>query len=153
MKTMEAVTSERRTAPNLTKALDLLARGILISLLFAILAAIFLAVCRISWDLRFLFRGVLVQGIKQVVISVVAVLALVEVYRTAYLYFAEGRVKVSYVVDTVLVVLMTDILSIWYAQTDYWRMSAAVVLLLTLGLIRLLAIRYSPTREAEREIL
>ena len=72
-----------------------------------------------------------------------------EVYRTAFLYFSKGRVKVTYVVDTVLVVLMTDILSIWYAQTDYRRIFTAGALLLALGLIRFLAIRYSPAGEEE----
>ncbi len=77
----------------------------------------------------------------------VAILALIEVYRTAYLYFANGRVKVTYVVDTVLVVLMTDVLGLWYAPGDYWRMGSAIALLLAVGLIRLLAIRYSPAKE------
>lgn len=143
---MEVVRVELQTIPGPTKILDLLARAVLISLLFTILAGMFLAVVHTFWDLRFLLLGELSQGIKRVVISSLAILALVEVYRAAYVYFTEGRVKVTYIVDTALVVLITEILSVWYAESDYWRMSAAVVLLLTLALIRLVAVRYSPSR-------
>ena len=147
MKTMKPVALEVRLKEIPTRILDFLACGVLVSLLVAILSATLLAIYRVFWGLPVLLHGDVVQSIKQVVIGVVAILALVEVYRTAYLYFTKGRVKVTYVVDTVLVVLMTDILSVWYARSDYWRVSAAVALLLALGLMRLLAIRYSPVGE------
>ncbi len=55
------------------KVLDFLTRVALISLLVAILLATLLAVARIFWDLPSLFRGDVVQNIKRVAISVVAI--------------------------------------------------------------------------------
>lgn len=146
MRTMEAGVEEVQAKTRLLKILDQLSRLVLVSLLFTVLVAIGLSVARTFWNLRVLLYGDLSQGIKRVVIGVLAVLALVEVYRTAYVYFSEGRVKVTYIVDAVLVVLMTEILSVWYSETDYRRISMAVALVLLFGLIRVLAIRYSPTR-------
>ncbi len=144
---MEAGVAARTTLPNPTRILDLLARVVLVSLLFTILAGMLLAILRTFWDLRFLLSAEnFSEAFKQIVIRALAILALVEVYRTAYVYFTERRVKVTYIVDTVLIVLMTEILSVWFAETDYRRISAAVVLLLSLGFIRVLAIRYSPAR-------
>lgn len=146
MKTLEVVAAEHQKIPSPTKILDLLARVVLVSLLFTIQAGMFLVVLRTFLDLRLLIREDVSQVLKQVVIRTLAILALIEVYRTGYVYFTEGRVKVTYIVDTALIVLMTEILSVWFAETDYRRLAAAVAMLLSLGLIRVLAIRYSPAR-------
>lgn len=143
---MGSQTVEAPRTPSPTKILDHLARAVLLSLLFTILTGMLLAVVHTFWDLRFLMVGDLSSGIKRVVINALAILALVEVYRTGYVYFTEGYVKVTYIVDTAIVVLMTEILAVWYSETDYLRMSAAVVLLLSLALVRVVAVRFSPRR-------
>ncbi len=143
---METETTERPRIQGATKILDLSARLVLVCLQFTILVGMLLAILHTFWDLRLLLTEDLSLGIKRVVIRALAILALVEVYRTGYVYLKEGRVKVTYIVDAALVVLITEILSLWFAATDYLRMSAAVLLLLALALVRVLAIRYSPAR-------
>lgn len=74
------------------------------------------------------------------------VLALVEIFRTAMAYFTEGRVKVTYIIDTVLVAVLTEVLAFWYKKVEIPRMIMVIALVLTLMLVRILAIHFSPNR-------
>jgi len=89
--------------------------------------------------------------LKEVMISALTVLAFVEVFRTAMAYFIEGRVKVTYLVDTVLVALLTEILSFWHREMEPQRILLVIALLLALFFVRILAIRYSPNRRSLSE--
>jgi len=54
------------------------------------------------------------------------VLAVVEVLRTALAYFTEGRVKVTYIIDTVIVTVLTEVMAFWYRDMD-WQGVAMVI--------------------------
>jgi hypothetical protein len=44
--------------------------------------------------------------------------AIVEVLRTALAYFSEGRVKVTYIIDTVIVTILTEEMAFWYKEME-----------------------------------
>lgn len=90
-------------------------------------------------------------ALQELLISALTVLALVEVFRTTMAYFIEGRVKVTYLVDTVLVALLTEILAFWHREMPAERILLVIALLLALFVVRILAIRYSPNRRALSE--
>jgi uncharacterized membrane protein (DUF373 family) len=71
-------------------------------------------------------------------------LAVVEVLKTTLAYFSEGRVRVTFIVDTVLVVMLTEVISQWFTGGDWQKLSILAVILMTLGVIRVLAVRFSP---------
>ncbi len=87
-------------------------------------------------------------GNRAVLIDVLGVLAMMEVFRTAMTYLVEGRVKVTYIIDTVLVALLTELLAFWYHEVDLARVAMLLALVVVLMGLRILAIRFSPNRRA-----
>ncbi|OHB33518.1 MAG: hypothetical protein A2X84_00315 [Desulfuromonadaceae bacterium GWC2_58_13] len=100
------------------------------------------------WDclLEVVHGGKLHEGFRWLLVDVLTVLALVEVFRTAMVYFTEGRVKVTYIIDTVLVAVLTEVLAFWYRDIEPSRMAMVVVLVVSLMFVRIMAIRFSPRR-------
>jgi uncharacterized membrane protein (DUF373 family) len=125
------------------------ARAILSLLIVAILLAILAGVIYTFYDLRLILSEEFHGAFKKILVDVLTVLAMVEVLRTALAYFSEGRVKVTYIIDTVMVIVLTEVMAFWYRDMD-WRMIAMVIALaLSLAGIRIIAIRFSPRKYRE----
>ena len=75
--------------------------------------------------------------------------AVVEVLRTALAYFTEGRVKVTYIIDTVMVTVLTEVMAFWYKEMEWEELGMVIALVLSLALIRIFAVRFSPRRFRE----
>ena len=120
------------------------------SVLSLFIATIFLAVLAgTAWtlyDLRLIFNLGLHDAFKAILIDMLTVLALVEILRTALAYLTEGRVKVTYIIDTVIVVVLTEAMSFWYRELDWNRLGMVITLVLSLACIRIVAVRFSPRR-------
>ena len=131
--------------------LETLCRTLLSLLLMIILAGMAYGVARSAFDL-FAASGHMLSGtglheaLKQLVVNVLMVLAVVELFRTVKAYFSEGRVKVTYIIDTVLVVVITEIMGFWYREVEIERVGLAIALVVALMGVRIMAIRFSPKR-------
>ena len=95
------------------------ARIILSLLIVVILITIAWAVLNTLLELRAMFSNDIHNALKQVMINSLTILALLEVFRTALAYFSEGRVKVTYIIDTVLVVILTEVMVFWFKDIEY----------------------------------
>lgn len=88
-----------------------------------------------------------VQNIsRMVIVNTLMVLALLEVFRTTLAYFSEGRVKVTYLIDTVLVVVLSEVMVFWFKDIEYKKIMMVIALVFTLIIARILAIRFSPSK-------
>jgi len=129
---------------------------VLLSLMLCVLLAgmafgILQAAADLATYARGLFHGdILHSALKEVMIDVLMVLAVLELFRTVKSYFTEGRVKVTYIIDTVLVVVLTEIMGFWYREVEPARIGMALALVVILMFVRIMAIRFSPKR---REML
>ena len=121
-------------------------RAILCVLIVALLVAIASLVVATGLDVRLVWTAGIHEGVKHVLVAALATLALVEVFRTAMAYIAEGRVKVTYIIDAVLVTVLTEVLGFWFKDFDGVRMTNLIVLVLALTLARVMAIHFSPNR-------
>ncbi|GBE07869.1 phosphate-starvation-inducible E [bacterium BMS3Abin11] len=83
---------------------------------------------------------------KIVILNVLMILAIIEVYKTTLSYFAEGRVKVTYIIDTALVVILTEVMAFWFMETEYSRLTMVIALVFTLIVARIMTIRFSSTK-------
>ena len=72
-----------------------------------------------------------------------------EVLRTALAYFTEGRVKVTYIIDTVIVTVLTEVMAFWYKEMEWQEVAMFILLVLSLACIRIIAVRFSPQRYRE----
>ena len=115
-------------------------------LIVTILTALAGGVLMTFLELHLLFSSPLEIALRQVIVNTLILLAIVEVFKTTLTYFSEGRVKVTFIVDTILVVMLTEVISMWFkdASLEKWIILGGV--LLALGLIRIVAVRWSPTK-------
>lgn len=133
----------------LTRFFEISARALLSLLIFAILLAILAAIIGTFHDLR-LVMGLDMHGaFRTILVDVLTVLAIVEVLRTALAYFTEGRVKVTYIIDTVLVTVLTEVMAFWYRDMNWEKITMVIALVLSLAAVRIITVRFSPRRLRE----
>lgn len=128
----------------LTRFFEISVRALLSLLIVAILLAILAGVIYTFYDLRLIFRMDFLGACKSIMVDMLTVLALVEVLRTALAYFSEGRVKVTYIIDTVIVTVLTEVMAFWYKDTEWQKIAMVIALVLSLAIVRIIAVRYSP---------
>lgn len=95
-------------------------------------------------DLRLLLSSNLEVALRHIIVDALTLLAVVEVLKTALTYCSDGRVRVTFIVDTVLVVMLTEVISRWFSGGEWKQFAMLGGILITLGLIRIAAVRYSP---------
>jgi len=120
-------------------------RLVLSLLILTILTALAGGVVMTFVDIGLLFHRPMEEALRQVLIDTLILLAVVEVFKTTLTYFSEGRVKVTFIVDTILVVMLTEVISEWFKGEGLLHMAALGVILLVLGAMRIVAVRCSPT--------
>jgi len=133
----------------LTRFFEISARALLSLLIIAILLAILAGVLYVFYDLRLIFRMDFLGAIKSLLVDMLIVLSLVEVLRTALAYFSEGRVKVTYIIDTVIVTVLTEVMAFWYKETEWKKIAMVIALVLSLAFVRIIAVRFSPQKLRE----
>ena len=133
----------------LTRFFEISARALLSLLIVAILLAIMAGVIYTFYDLRIIFRMDFMLAFKTLLVDMLTVLALVEVLRTALAYFSEGRVKVTYIIDTVIVTVLTEVMAFWYKDMEWEKLAMVIALVLSLAFVRIIAVRFSPRKLRE----
>ena len=121
-----------------------LVRIILSLLIVTILIAMVWAIVKTLTGLQGIFSKDIHEALKVVMLNSLTILALLEVFRTALAYFSEGRVKVTYIIDTVLVVILTEVMVFWFKEIEYSKILMAIALVLSLVAARIFVIRFSP---------
>ena len=132
------------TACDCTRAWEAGTRFILSLLTLTILLGLAGGVVKTFLDLRLLLSTDLEIALRHIIVDALTLLAVVEVLRTTLTYCADGRVRVTFIVDTVLVVMLTEIISRWFTGGDWHQFAILGGIVMTLGLLRVVAIRYSP---------
>ncbi len=133
----------------ITRFFESLARLLLSLLIVAIFVAILAGVAYTFLDLRLVFSVEFHEFFKTILVDALTVLAMVEVLRTALAYFTEGRVKVTYIIDTVIVTVLTEVMAFWYREMEWEQIAMVIALVLSLAGVRIVAVRYSPRRVRE----
>ena len=95
-------------------------------------------------DLRLLLSADVEVALRQVLVDTLTLLAVVEVLKTTLAYCSDGRVRVTFIIDTVLVVMLTEVISRWFTGGEWHQFVILGGILITLGLMRIVAVRYSP---------
>lgn len=136
----------RLLALNMT---DIWMQGIKVVLSFlivTILTALAGGVLMTFLELHLLFSSPLEIALRQVIVNTLILLAIVEVFKTTLTYFSEGRVKVTFIVDTILVVMLTEVISMWFKDASLEKWSILGGILLALAIVRVVAVQWSPTK-------
>jgi uncharacterized membrane protein (DUF373 family) len=132
-----------------TRFFETSARVLLSLLIMAIFCAILIGIGYTFYDLRLVLQAEFHDFFRKILVDALTVLAMVEVLRTALAYFTEGRVKVTYIIDTVIVTVLTEVMAFWYREMDWQQIAMVIALVLSLAGVRIVAVRYSPRRVRE----
>ena len=120
-------------------------KGVLSLVLLILLIALTGGALKTLWEIRLLIDLSVEIVLRQVIVDTLMLLALVEVFKTTVTYFREGRVKVTFIVDTILVVMLTEVISQWFKGGDWQPLTALLGILVILSVVRVIAVRWSPT--------
>lgn len=132
------------TAYDMTRVWEAGTRFILSLLTLTILLGLAGGVVKTFLDLRLLLSADLEVALRHIIVDALTLLAVVEVLRTTLTYCSDGRVRVTFIVDTVLVVMLTEIISRWFTGGEWHQFAILGGIVITLGLMRIVAIQYSP---------
>jgi uncharacterized membrane protein (DUF373 family) len=133
----------------ITRFFEMSARVLLSLLITAIMLAILFGTGQALYDLRLVFLQDFHGAYRTILVDMLTVLAMVEVLRTALAYFSEGRVKVTYIIDTVIVTVLTEVMAFWYRDMEWQEIAMVIALVLSLAGVRIVAVRFSPRRLRE----
>jgi len=125
---------------------------ILIGLLIIVLCAwMFIGGIDMVINLKTAFTGVWAIAAENTIINALVLLALLEVIRTLQAYLKLGRVRVTFILDTALVVLIGELMGLWFREYAPEKVLLGLGVIITLVALRILTARFSPeTRGAEQ---
>ena len=126
-----------------------LVRLILIVLILTIISGMLGGVVITILHLRLLFTMGIEHALRVIIIDALTILAVLEIFRTTLAYFSEGRVKVTYIIDTAIVVMLTEIMACLFKEFDLYKMGMLTFLVLTLCVTRIFTVKYSPSIKYE----
>jgi uncharacterized membrane protein (DUF373 family) len=81
---------------------------------------------------------------EQVIINSLILLALLEVIRTLQAYLMLGRVRVTFILDTALVVLIGELMGLWFREYAPEKVLLGLGVIVALVILRIVTTRYSP---------
>jgi uncharacterized membrane protein (DUF373 family) len=116
-----------------------------IIILYILLLALIVGVINILLAIKSIILGTLEGGFGQIVSSVLTIFVLIDLFKTFVDYREHKEIRLTYVTDATILIVMREITAGVYAQRfDYQFILGMSVLLLTLGIIRALTVKYPP---------
>lgn len=84
------------------------------------------------------------HGAEKMIKDVVIILASFELIRVFQSYLLIGRVKVTFILDVALVVLIGELISLWYAQYTLSEVITSIFVISALIVLRIITTLFSP---------
>lgn len=91
-----------------------------------------------------------VGAAEHTIVHSLVLLALLEVVRTLQAYLMLGRVRVTFILDTALVVLIGELMGLWFREYAPEKVLLSIGVIVTLVVLRIVTVRFSPESTAER---
>ncbi|WP_370574504.1 phosphate-starvation-inducible PsiE family protein [Methanomethylovorans sp.] len=116
-------------------------------ILYVLLLALIVGVINILLDLNSIIFGSRTGGFGPVVANVITIFILIDLFKTFVDYREHEEIRLTYVTDATILIVMREIAAGIYAQKfDYQFTLGMSIMLLTLGAIRALAVKYQPDK-------
>ena len=90
------------------------------------------------------FTGNWVAAAEHTIINALVLLALLEVIRTLQAYLKLGRVRVTFILDTALVVLIGELMGLWFREYAPEKVLLGLGVIIALVVLRIVTARFSP---------
>lgn len=89
------------------------------------------------------------HGAEIMIKQVVIMLAVLELIRTLQSYLTLGRVKVTFILDAALVVLIGELISLWYDEYKISEIIINISVIAILTILRIITTKFSPDCQDE----
>jgi uncharacterized membrane protein (DUF373 family) len=90
------------------------------------------------------FDGNWASAAEHTIINALILLALLEVIRTLQAYLKLGRVRVTFILDTALVVLIGELMGLWFREYAPEKVLLGLGVIVTLVVLRIVTVKFSP---------
>lgn len=118
---------------------------ILTSLLILVLCAwMLVGGINMVWALGNAFGSGWASAAEHAIINALILLALLEVIRTLQAYLKLGRVRVTFILDTALVVLISELMGLWFREYSPEKVLLGLGVIVVLVILRIVTVRFSP---------
>jgi uncharacterized membrane protein (DUF373 family) len=122
-------------------------RLVLNLLLVITVLALFVGVVKSGIDLFHSLHQSLDAILQNMLLDAVFIVALVEVAITILGYLKDGQVHVRYIVDTVLIIMLNEIVSMWFKHPKLENAISLSVIILALAIVRVAVTRFAPKNQ------
>lgn len=113
-------------------------------LMLALYVWITAGVLNLLLNLSDIFKSGWTQIAEHIIVDIVLILAMLELIRILQSYLSLGRVKVTFILDVALVVLIGELIGLWYKEYTFVEVGLHIAVITTLILLRIVSIRFSP---------
>jgi uncharacterized membrane protein (DUF373 family) len=113
-------------------------------LLLVVIAALIIGVYKAGHDLITSINKPLDTLLQQILLDVVFILALVEISITILGYLKDGHVHVRYIVDTILIIMLNEVVSLWFKSPTLSTAGGLALIIGVLALVRISTVHFAP---------
>jgi uncharacterized membrane protein (DUF373 family) len=115
--------------------------------LYILLLALIVGMAKTLLDIRFILFESLESGFNHMVTSVLTVFIVIDLFKAFVDYHENDRIKLTDITDaTILIVLREIAVGLYSKEFGYEFLLSLAALLLVLGIMRVLAVKYSPSK-------
>jgi len=119
-------------------------------ILYILLFALIVGMAKTLLDIRFIVFESLESGFNHMVTSVLTVFIVIDLFKAFVDYHEHDRIKLTDITDaTILIVLREIAVGLYSQKFGYEYILSLAVLLLVLGIMRVLAVQYSPASRSQ----
>lgn len=141
---MKLTVIDPRNAEKLSAFYSTIIRVVLNVLLAIVVTALVISVFKAGMGLWQTVQEDVEKLLQQILLDVVIILALTEIAITIIGYLKDGSVHVRYIVDTILIIMLNEVVSAWFTYHDVKSMGALAIIIGTLALVRISVTRWAP---------
>lgn len=114
------------------------------ALLVIITLALIVGVVKAGYDLATSLSRPLEEILQQMLLDIVFIVALVELTLTVLGYLKDGYVHVRYIIDTILIIMLNEVVTLWFKGASLHEAIGISLVLLVLAIVRITAVKVSP---------
>lgn len=136
--------------PTMHDVFNLAIKIIVIILTVLIIGVLIVGLFQTVWEIKeYIFTKSIGQSFNVVVVNILTFLVIIELFRSFVVYFETHRFRLNTMIDPAIVFVIRELIVKLYGEQNMsWETIAAFgFLLLCLGAIRSLAVKYSPRDE------
>jgi len=120
---------------------------VLNALLILLIFALIIGVIKSGHDLFSSLNQPLDKVLQKVLLDTVFIVAVLEISITILGYLKDGYVHVRYIVDTILIIMLNEIVVLWFQHPELQDMIGISLIVFVLALIRISVTKFAPKHE------